>query len=275
MCIEIISRTDTGRVRTHNEDSISGEESIGLVVLADGMGGCQAGEVASKIAVNTIMDKLCTPLKTISRYATQRYHTILLEQAVLKANQAIHYKAKQESNYEGMGTTVVAVLFHDDFISVAHVGDSRLYRLRGNEFCQLTKDHSLLQELIDCDFYTPEQAQNSPNKHILTQVLGIEQMVNIEMQQYKILEQDIYLLCSDGLSDMLKESDIYNIIINKNNSLEQAAHSLINAANEKGGKDNISLMLVRPLTLSPKVSWLQGFISSIQALLPKQLILLN
>jgi protein phosphatase len=271
MCIEIVARTDTGRVRTHNEDSISGDESIGLAVLADGMGGCQAGEVASKIAVHTIMEKLCQPLKTISRYATKRYHTVLLEQAVLKANQAIHHKAKQEHNYQGMGTTVVAVLFHNDFISVAHVGDSRLYRLRGNNFCQLTNDHSLLQELIDGGFYTPEQAQNSPNKHILTQALGLEQLVTIETQEYKILEQDIYMLCSDGLSDMLEQSDIYNILINKNNSLEQAAHSLINAANEKGGKDNISLILVRPLSLSPKTSWLQGLVAAIQALLPKQL----
>jgi len=271
MSIEIVARTDIGRVRTHNEDSIRGEKSIGLAVLADGMGGCKAGEVASKMAVNTILEKLCTPLKTISRYATKRYHSVLLEQAVLKANQAIHHQAKQENNYQGMGTTVVAVLFHNDFLSVAHVGDSRLYRLRGSDFCQLTKDHSLLQEMIDCGFYTPEQAKNSPNKHILTQALGLEQLVTIETQEYKILEQDIYLLCSDGLSDMLEETDMYNILKNQNNSLEQAAHSLINAANEKGGEDNISLILVRPLSISPKTSWLQGFVSVIQALLPKQL----
>ncbi len=270
MHIEIVARTDTGRVRTHNEDSISGDESIGLAVLADGMGGCQAGEVASKMAIDTIREKLSSALKTISRYAARHSHTVLLEQAVLKANQAIHQKAKQENNYQGMGTTVVAVWFHNDFLSVAHVGDSRLYRLRGNEFCQLTKDHSLLQELIDCGFYTAEEAQNSPNKHIVTQALGLEQLVNIETQEYKILEQDIYMLCSDGLSDMLKETDMYNIIKN-NSSLERAAHSLINAANENGGKDNISLILVRPLFLSPKTSWLQGFVSAIQALLPKQL----
>ena len=265
MCIEIVCRTDSGRVRRHNEDFIGGDESLGLAVLADGMGGCQAGEVASEMAVNTIMEKLCKP---------QRYHNVLLEQAVLKANQAIHNKAKQDNDYQGMGTTVVAVWFHNDFISVAHVGDSRLYRLRGSEFCQLTKDHSLLQELIDCGFYTPEQARKSPNKHVLTHALGLEQQVNIETQEYKILKQDIYMLCSDGLSDMLEETDIYNILTNKNNSLEQAAHSLINAANEKGGKDNISLILVRPLsvspTVSPKNSWLQGFISAIQALLPKK-----
>jgi len=254
MCVEIVCRTDTGQVREHNEDCIGGDESLGLAIVADGIGGYQAGEVASATAVKIIMEQLESLFKT-SSYLKRYSATKLLEQAVLKANQAIYKMAESQINYRGMGTTVVAVLFHNDLISVAHVGDSRLYRLRGNDFRQLTKDHSVLQELIDCGYYTPEKARDSQHRHTITRALGIEQNVNIEIQEDRVLEQDIYLLCSDGLSDMLDDNEIYTIVSNKNNSLKQAAQLLIDAANNKGGKDNISLILVRPLHTAQKGRW--------------------
>ncbi len=267
MRVKLVCSTNTGLVREHNEDYIAGDESLGLAVLADGMGGYQAGEVASEIAVKMITKQLHAPLKKLSctkRGANYRYHfaTVLLEQAVLTANQVIYQTAERETRYQGMGTTVVAVLFHKNFISIAHVGDSRLYRLRGHKFRQITKDHSVNQELIDCGIYTPEQARHSPSKHLVTRALGLHQKVNVEIQEESIDAQDIYLLCSDGLSDMLNDSDI-QAILNETDTLEQAAQLLIDAANAEGGKDNISLILVRPLLVSSKrrkgwLRWLFG-----------------
>ena len=249
MCIEIFCRTDTGRVREHNEDCVGADKSLGLAVLADGMGGYQAGEVASEMAIKTVIKQLNTVLKTSPckpHHANHNYHsaTVLLEQAVLKANKVIYNMAEKETDCRGMGTTLVAVLFHNDFISVAHIGDSRLYRLRGHTFCQMTKDHSVRQELIDCGYYTQEQARHSPNKNLVTRALGVGEKVTVDIQEYKLLAQDIYLLCSDGLNDMLDDCDM-RTIINNANSFEEAAELLINAANEKGGDDNTSLILVR------------------------------
>lgn len=260
MCVEMVYRSDTGQVRKHNEDCIGGDNTLGVAILADGMGGYQAGEVASAVAVKTIMEQLYTLIKTLSHF--KRYAaTMLLEQAVLKANQVIYNMADRQNHYQGMGTTVVAVLFHNNSMSVAHVGDSRLYRLRGNKFRQLTKDHTVLQDLLDCGYYTPEKARYSHLRHTITRALGIDQKLNVEIQEKSFLKQDIYLLCSDGLSDMLDESDMYNIISKNHNSLEQAAQLLIDAANKKGGKDNISLILVRPLPVAQK-SWLRKMFSA-------------
>lgn len=263
MCVEIVCCTDPGQVREHNEDYLASDESLGLAVLADGMGGYQAGEVASEIAVKTIMEQLYVPPKTLPRVkrpANHSYHstTVLLEQAVLKANQVIYEAAEQQSHYRGMGTTIVAAWFHNDFMSVAHVGDSRLYRLRGNEFRPITKDHSVNQELIDCGIYTPEQAKFSPNKNLVTRALGVGKKVNVEIQEYSILADDIYLLCSDGLNDMLDDDDMYTILNGSKNSLEKAAKLLIKAANDKGGEDNISLILARPrppVSPKPPTNW--------------------
>jgi protein phosphatase len=254
MCVEIVCRTDTGQVREHNEDCVGGDESLGIAILADGMGGYQAGEVASAMAVRTIMEELVPIIKSFS-HSKPYAAAMLLEQAVQKANQVIYKMAEQEIHYRGMGTTVVAVLFHNDLMSVAHVGDSRLYRLRGNDFRQLTKDHSVMQELIDCGYYTPENARHSQNRHTITRAVGIEQKLNVEIQEDRVLYQDIYLLCSDGLSDMLNEDEMYTIVSSNINSLEQAAQLLIGAANDKGGKDNISLILVRPVA---QKGWLRS-----------------
>ncbi|MCK5720459.1 MAG: Stp1/IreP family PP2C-type Ser/Thr phosphatase, partial [Thiomargarita sp.] len=262
MCIEMLALTDTGRIRKHNEDYISIDKSLGLAVLADGMGGYQAGEVASKTAIKVIIEQLNSLIKTQyykhSHRKKSNYHisTVFLEQAVLKANQIIYEMAETQACYKGMGTTVIAVLFHNDFISIAHVGDSRLYRLRNHELCQITKDHSVNQELIDCGYYTLEQARCSTNKNLVTRALGVSQKLSVEIQEYDSLAQDMYLLCSDGLSDMLEDHDIQNIM-SYSNSFKQTAQSLVNQANQNGGKDNISLILVRPCQIleMSKVAW--------------------
>ncbi len=263
MCIEMVCCTDVGQVRDHNEDCIANDESLGLAILADGMGGYQAGEVASEVATQTIKSQLGTLLDSSTpnkRYANHRYHsaTIQLEQSVVNANHVIYNMAEHDQCYQGMGTTVVAVLFHNNFISVAHVGDSRLYRLRGNNFHSLTIDHSVVEELKKGGYYTEEQARHSPNRNLVTRAIGIEKTVDVEIQEYDMLAQDIYLLCSDGLSDMLVDCVMANIL-NSSETLEQAAQLLVDSANANGGKDNISLILVRSLKVAPpsRKSWLQ------------------
>lgn len=265
MRMQIAYYSNIGKVQRHNEDRILGDESLRLVVLADGMGGHQAGEVASKLAVETVFAEISTQLHNqpvLNNHINRKRHytTTLLEQAILKANSVIYKMASQQVHYQGMGTTIVAALFNDDLVSVAHVGDSRLYRLRGNDLKAITKDHSVLQELIDCGFFTQEQARNNPNRHLITRALGINENVNVDVQEYEIQSEDLYLLCSDGLSDMLDNKDIHHILLEKkHNSLEEISQSLVDAANERGGADNISVAVTRFLNVPNKnpLHWLK------------------
>ncbi|EIJ43090.1 serine/threonine protein phosphatase [Beggiatoa alba B18LD] len=252
MRLEIASHTDTGLVREHNEDCIDSNADLGIVILADGMGGYQAGEVASALAVKTIMQEM---INEISQLSPEQQQTItnngqhrisaLLEKAILKANQLIFHSAEEQQEYRGMGTTVVAAVFQPTFISIAHVGDSRLYRLRGSEFTQLTTDHSVLQELIDCGFYTREQARYSPNKNLVTRALGVGDTVAVDVTEHLIQSHDIYLLCSDGLNDML-DDEVMQKILMRDISLEQKSIALVERANKLGGEDNISVILAQP-----------------------------
>jgi protein phosphatase len=154
-----------------------------------------------------------------------------------------------------MGTTVVAAAFYDQRLTIAHVGDSRLYRLRESRLEQVTTDHSLLQELIDKGFYTPEEAKQSLNKNLVTRAMGIEMGVSPDVQEDVVKAGDVYLLCSDGLSDLVDDEEIHAILVD-HEGLEEAAQRLVQRANEKGGKDNISVILARTLTpFSAKRSW--------------------
>lgn len=268
MCVEMACYTDTGLVRDQNEDYVDTDEANGLVVLADGMGGYQAGEVASELAVKTIIDCMQTQLNQFASFAVGDEASCgvmanVLKQAVIKANQEIFTAANNESRYQGMGTTVVAALFYHGIICMAHVGDSRLYRLRGNEFKQLTKDHSVLQDLIDCGYYTPEQARHASNRNLVTRALGVSHYVTVDIQQQALSAEDIYLLCSDGLHDMLKDQEIETILKGNQYYLTDAAHALIDAANAKGGVDNISVALVRVISnrALPHKNWWQKLMS--------------
>lgn len=254
--LQSFAQTDTGRVRDHNEDSIGSDPETGLFVLADGMGGYNAGEVASGIAVKTVMglvrDACSVQSLELADGATGKSRpAIILRDAVLRANKLIHQTSKTQVQCEGMGTTVVACLFHDNRVSIAHVGDSRVYRLRGDVLTQLTLDHSLLQELVARGFYTAEEAARSTNKNYVTRALGVDPTVEVDVQDYPAEPGDCLLLCSDGLSDMVADEDMQLTLQTFGHDLAIAGRQLVKLANEQGGRDNISVMLIRVLDAFP------------------------
>lgn len=248
--IDFAELTDTGRVREHNEDAIGTTGDIGLMVLADGMGGYNAGEVASGIAVE-IVTNLATEgamreeRQGIDPHSGMMRQSIVLRDAIYRANKIIYQTAQSQSNCEGMGTTIVACMFYDNKISVAHVGDSRAYRMRGGQLDQVTLDHSLLQELVDRGFYSAEEAQRSTNRNYVTRALGVEPTVEVEVHEYEVLPDDLYLLCSDGLCDMVEDDDIHLTISTFNDSLDVVGQQLVDLANDHGGRDNVSVMLAQ------------------------------
>ena len=242
--------SDTGRVRDHNEDAIGLDPDIGLMVLADGMGGYNAGEIASGIAVETVTKMAANGASREARddidpHSGLMRQSIVLRDAVYRANKIIYQTAQSQTHCEGMGTTIVACMFYDNKISIAHVGDSRAYRLRNGVFEQLTMDHSLLQELVDRGFYSAEEAQRSTNRNYVTRALGVEPTVEVEVHEHQVLPDDIYLLCSDGLPDMVEDEDIHLTISTFNDSLDVVGQQLVELANEQGGRDNVSVMLAQ------------------------------
>jgi protein phosphatase len=246
-CVEV---TDVGMVRDHNEDAIGTNRETGLMVVADGMGGYNAGEVASGIAVKTVLELVsegCTreQRESIEPETGMMRQTILLRDAIARANKVIYQTAKSQPNCHGMGTTIVACLFFDNRVSIAHVGDARLYRLRRNRLEQLTLDHSLLQELVDRGFYSPEEAQRSTNRNYVTRALGVEAGVQVEIQEVEVQPGDVFLLCSDGLPDMVEDEDIHLTISTFSANLQTVGEQLIQLSNEQGGKDNISVVLTQ------------------------------
>jgi serine/threonine protein phosphatase PrpC len=251
-----VERTDTGRVRDHNEDAIGCVEDIGLWVLADGMGGYNAGEVASGIAVKTVIDLVTEACKREDRDEVEAgtgymRQTIALRDAVHRANKIINQTAQTQPQCEGMGTTLVACLFYDNRVSIAHVGDSRLYRMRDNRFEQITMDHSLLQELVDRGFYSLEEASRSTNRNYVTRALGVEPSVEVEVQEIDVVKGDYILMCSDGLPDMVEDEDIHLTISTFNNNIDTIGQQLIKLANDNGGRDNVSVILVRVVDAFP------------------------
>src|SRR3954464_5214897 len=239
--LTFVGQTDTGRVREHNEDTIASDVDVGLLVLADGMGGYNAGEVASGIAVKTITNLVREglareDLASVDRSTGLTRPSIVLRDAIQRANKIIYQTARSQAQCEGMGTTVVAALFFDNRISVAHVGDSRLYRLRSGAIEQVTLDHSLLQELVDRGFYSPEEAQRASNKNYVTRALGVENQVDVEMQEHPVHKGDVYLLCSDGLSDMMGDDDMAVTVNTFGHNMNNVSQHLIQLANDNGGK---------------------------------------
>ena len=254
--IQLYGQTDTGSVRDHNEDAIGCNDNIALAVLADGMGGHRSGEMASAITVSTVLEVTTNKVKNINPddanngrgYSAESQ---IIHEAVSLANKKVYDSSEANTQYRGMGTTVVVVLFYDNRFTVAHVGDSRLYRLRDGELEQLTRDHTLVQELIDRDYYTPEQARNSLNKNLITRAVGIDSKVQIDIQEDIAMVNDVYLLCSDGVTDMIEDDLIKSAMIENSQNLEKAASEIIRLANEHGGKDNISALLVKPIKSFP------------------------
>jgi protein phosphatase len=248
--LQSASLTDPGRVRDHNEDCIEARPEIGLYVLADGMGGYNAGEVASGMATSLIADGLMeawqpTEVARMPREEAKALAERLIREQVARANTAIFTTSQNNPECAGMGTTLVTCLFHDDFVAVAHIGDSRLYRLRGEAMEQVTRDHSLLQEQLDSGLITPEEAKLSQNKNLVTRALGIDPTVETEVHVYDAMPDDVYLLCSDGLSDMVEDDEIRLTLTTLKTNPSLTVQQLIQAANDNGGRDNISAMLIR------------------------------
>lgn len=248
--LEIFSQTHPGMVRSHNEDSVACEPAYGLVVLADGMGGYNAGEVASGIAVSVVVTEVSHSLQDASpidrdEISDEELGVMLLRNNIQKANASIFHAAESQPQYSGMGTTIVSGLFYDNRVVVGHVGDSRMYRLRGEVLETVTRDHSLLQEQIDGGIISVEDARLSKNKNLVTRAVGIDAQVVPEIHVLEVLVGDVYLLCSDGLNDMVEDEDIQSTLYALQNNLPLAASQLIQMANDNGGRDNISVILVK------------------------------
>lgn len=251
MIYEICTQTDPGLARENNEDAVAFEAAVRLCILADGMGGYNAGEIASGMAVAFIKSEMGRWLSQAGRHANAKEVRRALEICVENANHSIFNAANSNPQYTGMGTTLVVGVFQDDRFMLGHIGDSRCYRLRANEFQQITKDHSLLQEQLDAGLITPEQAQTSLNKNLVTRALGVEDTVMLEVHEHRVEVGDTYLMCSDGLSDMVSDAAIAGVMLGAG-SLEQKAKQLIVAANEAGGRDNISVLLAQAKQASVK-----------------------
>ncbi len=220
------------------------------------MGGYNAGEVASGIAVKTIINLVSEAveredLTVHDGESGMSRPSIILRDAIHRANKIIYQTASTQPQCEGMGTTIVAGLFFDNKVAIAHVGDSRMYRLRSDKFEQITMDHSLLQELVDRGFYSAEEAQRATNKNYVTRALGVEPNVEVEVQEVPVQKGDYFVLCSDGLSDMVEDDDIHLTISTFSANLDTVAKQLIQLTNDNGGRDNVSVILAHVVDSFP------------------------
>jgi len=243
--LELIAagKTDTGIVRSNNEDNYIVDEKLGLLVVADGMGGHAAGEVASKMAVSIISDHLMGRQKFFGAY-NESYSPLTnnLNSALRQANLAVFEAAEGSTQLHGMGTTVAAVLICGTRVSIAHIGDSRVYLVRSGNIEQLTDDHSMINEQVKRDLITREDAANSANKNYLTKALGISAEMEADLSELTLLSGDILLLCTDGLSNMITNEMILEIILFAQKPAA-ICDLLINKAIEEGGKDNITAVI--------------------------------
>jgi serine/threonine protein phosphatase PrpC len=240
--------TDTGHKREHNEDYLAWDDDHGLAILADGMGGHNAGDVASRLCVMSLQENLLQALdeegappsaepEAMSHYAS------LVQESMEKANALIYETAEKDPTCKGMGTTVVLVLFYDGKAVVAHVGDSRVYRLHKNHLEAVTADHSLVRELLAQGTISPEEAEENPFAHVITRAVGVRPEVEAEIQELDVAAGDVFLLCSDGLTDMVEDAAIEETLKATQGNWQRAAQRLVDLANQAGGKDNISVLI--------------------------------
>ncbi len=239
--------SDAGRAREHNEDAISWDAERGLALLADGMGGHNAGDVASRLCLESLNDYLLPSLDKALRLRPNKgvsKHATLVRRSVNRANGVVFEFAEQNPECHGMGTTLALALFVEDRVVVAHVGDSRIYRLRRNQLQSVTADHSLVRELLEKGAISEEEAWDNPYSHVITRAVGVRKRVKVEVQERDVQPGDVYLLCSDGLSDLVPDADIEAALLATMGNWDRAAQRLIDLANQRGGRDNISVVLV-------------------------------
>jgi serine/threonine protein phosphatase PrpC len=244
----IAGLTHPGMLRSRNEDAIAWNESIHLAILADGMGGHNAGDVASSMALEIILSTLQDKLPKVSPPKPHQDRRRMVIDAINVANAQIHQTAINNPEQRGMGATLVLALFYRNWLLAAHIGDSRIYRLRKNRFKALTRDHSLVNQLIADGTLTEEEAETSQYRNVITRALGHSDTVETETRRFITQPGDIYLLCSDGLYDMVADTEIHDIILRHQDNLETATQSLIDTANQNGGADNVSALLIRTNT---------------------------
>lgn len=242
--------THVGMKRTHNEDNLLVLQEENLYMVADGMGGHASGEVASEMAVNTVSEffgatsadeDITWPYKMEK---ARRYEENRLAAGIKLANLRIFETASQNPAQKGMGTTLVALSFSGNSAYLGHVGDSRIYRLRGEELVQVTEDHSLLNDYIKMKDLTEQEIENFPHKNVIVRALGMKETVQVDVIHEDPEVGDIYMLCSDGLNGMITDADIRRIMIENRDDLEAGTEKLIQAANAGGGNDNITVVIV-------------------------------
>lgn len=245
LSIEAAGLTDPGTVRQFNEDSIVFDADLGIMVLADGMGGHRAGEVASRMATESLRTALAGHMPAIDANDDPAPSQLAVGQSIIRANDEIFAAAQKNPAYRGMGTTLVLAVFHGQRVLLAHVGDSRIYRLRYNRLQLLTRDDSLLRDQVELGLIDVADAGGSHNRNLVTRALGIASRVTPHLRDDEVLAGDVYLLCSDGLNDLVDDSDIELIINSLKSNLPLATHHLVQAAKDNGGHDNVSAILVR------------------------------
>ena len=259
--LSVAGRTHTGQVRSHNEDYMGENLEIGLIALADGMGGYKSGEVASEIAISTVVSELKERIPKLEpgQYDPETgytYESLAVRESIITANEKVYDKGMQDPNCRGMGTTLVLAVFYNNQVTVAHVGDSRMYRYRDSKLEQITVDHTFLQELVERGYYTKEEADASLNRNLVTRALGIQPTTAVDIREDLSMPGDIYLLCSDGLTDMVDDQEISKIVSDFRDNLDKLAENLVDCANNNGGRDNISVLLAKPSQEFPaKKSW--------------------
>jgi protein phosphatase len=243
--IEMVGITDAGSVRQFNEDSIALDPDNGSLVLADGMGGHRAGEVASRMATEAIFNELKSRIPEFGDAAGERSPRLTVERSIKRANKTVYEAAQSNPAYQGMGTTVVAAVFYDNAIAVGHLGDSRVYRLRDGGLQLLTRDDSLLLDQVDLGIIAAADAGDSHNRSLVTRALGIGETVSPHLHEEPVLPGDIFLVCSDGLNDLVGDDDIELIVDSLDSNPLLAAQHLVQAAKDNGGYDNVSVILAR------------------------------
>lgn len=242
--------SDIGRVRHINQDAYAVDNEHQLWIVADGMGGHVGGEIASRLAVDSLLQTVKSRAREWDRVPSTHEGARLLVEAVEMANQAVRAYAIEHPAYYGMGTTIAVLKMFDQLPGeavIAHAGDSRIYRVRDRDLKTLTRDHSLVQDQIDLGLLRPEEAEHHPLRHILTKALGIEPRVQPAVQPIDVQPTDRFLLCTDGLTKMLGDLDIAKIIETTDAKGEALCRALINEANARGGEDNVTIVVIEPL----------------------------
>ncbi len=241
---EMCGLSDVGRTRERNEDAVGWDLSMGLAIVSDGIGGRRCGEMASRLAVETIRETLRKTVLAGGR-GLDSGAPALLQRSVEHANEIIFHNAAEAAEHRGMASTVVAALFERGGVAVAHVGDSRVYRLRGEALDLLTTDHSLVSEMVANGYLTAQEALAHRHRNVVTRALGVSAKIEVDVSQHTCRPGDIYLLCTDGLSNLVTDAEIQETMMEAGANLTATSRCLVESANAKGGTDNVSVLLVR------------------------------